>query len=126
METYTGSCLCQNITYQVTGKPSFAHLCSCNMCQKWSGALTVAWVEFPMDTLVWNGPGGKPAFYRSSKKTQRCFCAQCGGTLAAIDDGYDQVSITMASLHKPASIIPGKQHSYQEEAPYWWKVRIEG
>ncbi|WP_164503872.1 GFA family protein [Rickettsiales endosymbiont of Stachyamoeba lipophora] len=125
MQEYSGRCLCGHISYKVEGKPAFPHLCSCKMCQKWSGALTVAWTEFPIKTLTWNGPGGEPAFYRSSKKTQRGFCPKCGSTLCALDDGYENISITIASLREPSSVIPGNQHSYQEEAPSWWKVRIE-
>src|SRR6185312_7991842 len=101
MKEYTGSCLCGNITYKVKGEPIFPHLCSCRMCQKWSGALTVAWTEFSLKTFIWNGPGGKPSFYRSSQKTQRYFCPKCGSTLGAIDDGSETIGITIASLRKP-------------------------
>jgi hypothetical protein len=121
---YSGSCLCKNITFTAKGEPGFPHLCSCHMCQKWSGAPTVAWVEFPLETFKWDGPGGKPAFYRSSQNTQRCFCQNCGGTLGALDDGSESIGITIASLHKPDLIIPGKQHSFEESAPPWWKVTI--
>src|SRR5579862_355858 len=69
---YKGGCLCNETTYTAKGKPSNPHLCSCTMCQKSSGALTVAWVEFPLDTFQWNGR--KPGLYQSSEKTQRCFC----------------------------------------------------
>jgi hypothetical protein len=120
---FSGGCLCGDTTYVSYGEPSNPHLCSCTMCQKSSGALTVAWVEFPLDTFEWNGVRD-PGLYQSSLKTKRCFCQRCGGLLGAINDGSANISITIASLNDPDLIIPGEQHSYKESAPVWWNVHI--
>ena len=48
---YEGGCLCNETTFTARGEPSNPHLCSCTMCQKSSGAPTVAWVEFPLATF---------------------------------------------------------------------------
>jgi hypothetical protein len=120
---YSGRCLCGDTTYQVEGEPSNPHLCSCTMCQKSSGAPTVAWVEFPLDTFKWNGLR-KPGLYQSSAKTQRCFCHNCGGLLGAINEGASNISITISSLNNPNVIVPGEQHSYKESAPVWWDPHI--
>ena len=122
MTVHTGTCLCGNIQYRANGKPAFPHLCSCRTCQLWSGAPTVAWVEFPIDGFSWTGPGGEPALHQSSAKTRRGFCAECGSTLCAIDDGYDRISVTMATLDDSSRIKLGKQHSFQDEAPFWWPL----
>jgi hypothetical protein len=124
MKEYTGQCLCGHIRYTARGKPSFPHICSCRMCQQWSGAPTVAWVEFLMDGFEWSGAGGRPTLFRSSEKTQRGHCAKCGGTICAIDDGRDKIAITMATLDDPSSIVPGKQHSFAASAPTWWTVNV--
>jgi hypothetical protein len=121
-----GGCLCGNITYQIDNEQSiFPHLCSCHMCQKWSGAPTVAWVEFPLKSFKWTGKGGEPAYYQSSEKTSRGFCPKCGSTLCAVDDGYDNIALTIASLDNPNLVVPDKQHSYHGSAPSWWKVKVE-
>lgn len=119
-----GGCLCGHIRFSAGGAPSFPHLCSCRMCQRWSGAPTVAWVEFPLAELSWNGPGGAPTLHRSSAKSQRGFCPKCGGTLCALDDGYDKASLTIACFDDPNGFTLGKQHSFSEMAPGWWKVEI--
>lgn len=116
---YKGGCLCSATSYVATGKPSNPHLCSCTMCQKSSGALTVAWVEFSLDNFKWIG---KPGLYQSSEKTLRCFCQKCGGLLGAINEGCPNICITIASLNNPELVVPGKQHSYKESAPSWWKI----
>lgn len=120
---YKGGCLCKKTTFTARGAPINPHLCSCTMCQKSSGALTVAWVEFPLTTFQWTGEN-KPGFYQSSEKTQRCFCQKCGGLLGTLNDGYPNVCITIASLDNPELIRPDKQHSYKESAPCWWQVSI--
>lgn len=80
------------ISLRNRGKSQFPHLCLCRICQKWSGAPTVAWAEFPSKQLIW-GPGGEPAFYRSSNHTKRGFCPKCGSSLCALDDGSNEVVI---------------------------------
>ena len=122
MLKYNGGCLCNKTTFTSTAEPINPHLCSCKMCQKSSGAPTVAWLEFPLKAFKWTGE--KPGLYQSSKKTKRCFCTECGGLLGAINNGSDYISITIASLENPNLVIPGEQHSYKESAPYWWKVKI--
>lgn len=125
-QLYSGGCLCGHIRFEVAGNPSFPHLCSCRMCQKWSGAPTVAWVEFLLTDFSWTGPGGEPNRFQSSEQSERGFCAKCGSTVCALDDGYDKISLTIATLDEPSAIIPGKQHSYEASAPDWWRVGIKG
>ncbi|MFD2205560.1 GFA family protein [Kiloniella antarctica] len=121
---FSGGCLCGHIRFQATGKPTFPHLCSCRMCQTWSGAPTVAWVEFPLKNFSWTGPGGEPAKFKSSEKTQRGFCPNCGGSICAIDEGYDKISLTITTFDEPSVLVPGKQFSYRKSAPKWFIADI--
>lgn len=123
MQTYNGGCLCRETTYTVSGEPSNPHLCSCTMCQKSSGAPTVAWVEFPLQTFQWTGTR-HPGQYQSSAKTKRCFCQNCGGLLATLNEGYPNVCITIATLDNPSLIVPHETHSFKESAPSWWNPRV--
>ena len=119
---YDGGCLCRATTFRAHGKPSNPHLCSCTMCQKSSGAPTVAWVEFPLATFQWNH--AIPGMYPSSEKTKRCFCQQCGGLLGTLNTGYANICITIASLDNPDLIVPNETHSYQASTPSWWSAHI--
>ena len=125
MQEYTGGCLCGHIKYRVKGKPVSPHLCSCRMCQKSTGAITSAWVGFPKAKLVWDGPGKQPAFYRSSEKCRRGFCPKCGGLVCAEDDGYENITMTIATLDDLGAIVPEQGHSYLESAPAWWQVTVK-
>lgn len=123
MTDFEGSCLCGHIRYLAKGKGTFPHLCSCTMCQQWSGAPTVAWAEFPLESFCWLD--NEPEFYQSSAKTKRGHCPKCSTSLCAIDDGYPKISLTMSSLKDSSAIKLGKQHSYHKFLPEWvpWKPR---
>ncbi len=124
MVEYNGGCLCKDTAYTARSEPINPHLCSCAMCQKSSRSLTVPWVSFSLENFQWN-PDNQLGMYRSSEKTQRVFCKKCGSFLGAIDDGGDSICVTIASLDHPAEIIPGKQHSYEKEAPSWWVLHVK-
>ena len=67
MANYRGGCLCGHIRYSSSATPIRPHFCSCRMCQQWSGAPIVAWVDFPQRSPTFDGLGGEPAFFRSSE-----------------------------------------------------------
>ncbi|MBN9231772.1 MAG: hypothetical protein BGO90_03995 [Legionella sp. 40-6] len=122
MLEYHGGCLCNKTTYTARGEPFNPHLCSCTMCQKSSGAPTVAWVEFPLSHFQWTA--SNPGLYQSSEKTTRCFCKKCGGLLGTLNVGYSNICITIASLKNPNLVVPNKKHSYKKSAPLWWEPHI--
>lgn len=123
VESWSGGCLCGSVRFVARGRGTFRHLCSCTMCRKWSGAFTVAWAEFPVADFVWTNELGL-TFYQSSAATRRGFCNRCGSTICAIDDGYDRISVATAVLDDGHALVPGKTHSFAEEAPEWWTVSI--
>ncbi|APX12799.1 GFA family protein [Tateyamaria omphalii] len=124
--THIGGCLCGHIRFSATGPALKPHTCSCKMCQRHSGALTTAWVEFPADAVTWTGPGGAPSTYRSSDYSSRAFCPICGSTLGAIDD--DPVIALLLGIFddtSPADLVP-TSHSYRAGRPKWWQVSVKG
>ncbi|MEO0783512.1 MAG: GFA family protein, partial [Pseudomonadota bacterium] len=99
--------------------------CSCTMCQRHSGALTVAWVEFPKDAVRWTGPGGAPALWRSSDKSSRAFCPTCGSTIGAVDDA-PVIALVLGIFDKPgAAARRPTSHSYRSKRPKWWRVTTD-
>ena len=121
---YEGGCLCGQIRFRATGPVGWPHTCSCRMCQRHSGALTLAWAEFPRDRVHWTGPGGAPATWRSSDKSSRAFCPTCGSTLGAIDDG-PVVALVIGSFDTPnRQALAPVGHSYVSRRPRWWHITI--
>lgn len=121
---YEGGCLCGHIRFVATTAPEKPHTCSCRMCQKHSGALTLCWVEFPKASIRWNGKGGTPALYRSSDYSSRAFCPKCGSTLGAVDDA-PTVGLILGSFDSNSrkALVP-TYHSFAGSRPRWWKPGI--
>jgi hypothetical protein len=121
---YEGGCLCGAIRFVASGPVGWPHTCSCKMCQRHSGALTLSWVEFPRDAVAWTGPEGAPQVWRSSAKSSRAFCATCGSTLGAIDDA-PTIALLLGSFDAPnRKELAPVGHSYISTRPKWWHVVI--
>jgi len=78
----------------------------------------VAWIDVPLDAAHFDGPGGEPAWYRSSERAQRGFCLSCGGTVFYRSGGGVLLGITTASLDEPDRFPPVKW-SHKGSAPVW-------
>lgn len=117
-----GKCLCGSITYFFAAEPIWPHYCCCDDCQRWSGAPTVAWVDFPQSSFSLNDPNGWLKIYRSSSASQRAFCSQCGSSLFAIDDDGKNMSVTIVTLDRPNLHRP-ETVSYVTFAPRWLPIK---
>ncbi len=125
-KTYLGGCLCGSVRFEAKAPALKPHTCSCKMCQRHTGALTAAWVEFPKDAVAWTGPGGSPATYRSSDYSSRAFCEKCGSSIGAIDDApVIALLIGCFDKNKGKELAP-HDHSFRAGRPKWWSIAIEG
>jgi hypothetical protein len=121
---YRGGCLCGATRFEAVGVPEKPHTCSCRMCQRHTGSLTAAWVEFPRDAVSWTGPAGLPATWRSSDVSSRAFCSTCGSSLGAIDD-RPVIALLLGSFDSPnrRELMPA-YHAYRGPRPKWWHLDI--
>lgn len=121
---YRGGCLCGAIQFEAQGPAAKPHTCSCDQCQKQTGALTACWVEFPRDSVRWVGPGGAPATWRSSDYSSRAFCATCGSSIGAIDD-EPTVGLLLGLFEaKDARELSPQFHSFEDGRPAWWQPAV--
>ncbi|MGK5033765.1 GFA family protein [Janthinobacterium sp. LB3P118] len=98
----TGGCLCGAVRFQVTGKGSNPHSCSCRNWQL--------------------GTANAPATYRSSGYSSRGFCAACGSSIGAIDDA-PTVALLVGSFDDAAhAAFAPEYHSFEDARPGWWPV----
>lgn len=113
----TGSCLCGGVSYEVAGPLREIIGCHCAQCRKTSGhhvAATnapAAAVTFANDeTLAW---------YRSSERAERGFCARCGGNLFWRRIGSETISIFAGTLDD-TSDLPFRRHIFvKDKADYF-------
>ncbi|WTZ55065.1 GFA family protein [Nocardia sp. NBC_01388] len=116
-----GGCLCGNIRFSATGAPDFPHLCSCEHCQRLSGAPVMSWVSFPSEGFEWTGPGGEPTWFETFPQICRGFCPSCGSTMASKGDEEGLVGVTMMSLDDHTSLVPERQ-SFRPNAVPWLPI----
>jgi hypothetical protein len=118
MNTYDGGCLCGRVRFRVTAAPLDTGYCHCRMCQRNSGAPTVAWATFPADRFHWIADTA--AIYRSSAHARRFFCANCGSYMVFTrEDCPAEVSVNTASLDDPGA-CPPRMHIFTESRIPWF------
>ncbi|MFE3105262.1 GFA family protein [Nocardia tengchongensis] len=118
---YEGGCLCGKIRFRADAEAIWPHLCSCEHCQKLSGAPVVAWVSFPAASFTWTG---QPKWFATHPTTDRGFCGECGSFLGARDtegECKDQIGVTMFALDDHRGLSPVHQ-SCKDNAVPWLPV----
>lgn len=97
-----GGCQCGAVRYSVERFGRSA-LCHCRMCQKAFGGFFGPLVE--AHGVVWTGDA--PAYFASSQRNRRGFCAKCGTPLSYEFDGGAEIAI--GSLDDPTQAAPTLQ-----------------
>ncbi|MEY4982377.1 MAG: hypothetical protein RIR62_643 [Pseudomonadota bacterium] len=86
----------------------------------------MVWVSYPKEAVVWDGPGGAPALWRSSDFSSRAFCPRCGSTLGAVDDA-PTVGLVTGVFDRPGiKALAPLSHSYRASRPRWWSALFGG
>jgi hypothetical protein len=93
----TGSCLCGNVKYQISGTIGDIVHCHCQTCRKAHGSAfsSVAAVKDKDFKLINKATLG---CYESSKGKNRYFCPNCGTQIYAKKDGTEHIVLRLGSL----------------------------
>ena len=123
MAIHEGGCLCGRIRFRVTADPLDSGYCHCRMCQRNSGAPTVAWATFPSTSFSWIA--GMPTAYRSSAEATRSFCPACGSYLMfSSTEAPQEISLNAGSFDAPEA-FPPRKHIFVESRIAWFRTRDE-
>jgi hypothetical protein len=80
--THPGSCLCGDVTFQISGDFESFFLCHCARCRKDSGSAHAANLFSSTAQLRWlSGETQVRTFQAPSSRHRRSFCARCGSAL---------------------------------------------
>ena len=115
MSDRTGSCLCGQVTYCVTGPLRDVLLCHCSQCRKTSGHYVAA-TSCPEDAIKVTG---KVTWYRSSDAAQRGFCGTCGGNLFWRPDGQGRMGIFAGTFDAPTGLRTSAQICTGDKSDYF-------
>lgn len=121
-EQMTGGCACGRIRYTAQVAPDEAYLCHCRMCQRASGAISLALVNAKLDAVQWER---EPDWYDSSPIAVRPYCRECGTSLGfKFKKGSDKMDLTVASFDDVSRFRP-KHHFGAEGIQRAW-LNTEG
>ncbi|MCZ4280694.1 GFA family protein [Kiloniella laminariae] len=77
-----GSCLCQQVSFEITGEFEQFYLCHCQHCQKDTGSAHAANLFSTTAKLKWvKGKENVKTFILPETRHVKCFCSCCGSPL---------------------------------------------
>lgn len=112
-----GGCLCGAIRYRATAPPVSRSICHCRSCRRASGAPSVAWSTFHVNSLVFRR--GVPMRFMSSGEVVRTFCGDCGTPLTYRHaQDTDTIDVTTGSLDAPEQFPPTREIWIEHKLPW--------
>ncbi len=82
------------------------------MCQRATGGVSIALVNFKQADITWER---EPDWYASSPIAKRSFCASCGTPLGfRFNEDSETIDLTMGSFDDPSEFRP--QHHFGAES----------
>ena len=112
----TGGCQCGAVRFRAKrlGRGS---ICHCRMCQKAFGNFYAPLVS--SFGVVWTR--GAPAYFQSSNKVRRGFCAACGTPLTyeLLDrSDHEEIEVAIAAFDDPPLAAPAIQVNPNDKLPF--------
>ena len=89
--TVSGSCLCGQISYQVSGSVQMINHCHCSMCRKVHGAAFGSFLHVNADGFEWLSGAELVSTYQAPGNDDRCFCNNCGSNVPVIEEDYNVI-----------------------------------
>jgi hypothetical protein len=116
-EVLTGACLCGIVRFQVVGPISGTDACHCVQCRKHSGHFFAS-CDAPRTALTIEGEE-HIAWYASSARVRRGFCARCGSTLFWDPIERDWIAIAMGAFDAPTGLRLHRHIFVAEQGDYY-------
>ncbi|MCC0035646.1 MAG: GFA family protein [Hoeflea sp.] len=105
--TYSGSCLCGAVRFQIRGAFESFFLCHCRRCQKDTGSAHAANLFSTTAALEWlSGHDLVRSFELSGTRHKKSFCRECGSALPCADKETGLLVVPAGSLDDPIGIRP--------------------
>ncbi|MFC4821211.1 GFA family protein [Dokdonella ginsengisoli] len=114
---HRGSCLCGAVSFEVDADLRAPDACHCSMCRRQSGHF---WASTDVLRTDLRFIGADPlAWFRSSEKVRRGFCATCGSVLFWDAQGKDTISVSMGAFDSPTGTRLEKHIFVADKGDYY-------
>jgi hypothetical protein len=112
-----GACLCGAVRFEVAGELARPDACHCSQCRRQSGHFWAS-TDVPRDALAIEG-ADKIAWFRSSERVRRGFCALCGSVLFWDPIGRDRIAVAMGAFDAPTGTRLEKHIFIADKGDYY-------
>lgn len=120
----TGSCLCGNVKFEVSGAFQSFFLCHCARCRKDTGSAHAANLFSSTASITWLCGQDSIRTYRlPGTRHERSFCMECGSALPSVQMEGALLVVPAGSLDSAIDIRPDAHISYASRA--LWDARLE-
>jgi hypothetical protein len=108
-----GKCFCGAVELEVAGSPEAMGYCHCRSCRSWSGGPLNAFSLWKSQAVRVKSGAQHVATYQKTEKSQRQYCAKCGGHLMTIHPTWGLVDVFTATI-PTLDFVPGVHVNYAE------------
>jgi hypothetical protein len=117
--TYSGSCLCGEISFEIEGEFDRFYLCHCEYCRKDTGSAHAANLFSSTATLRWLSGANKIArFNLPATRHSKCFCSICGSALPIKRMNGELLVVPAGSLNSEVRMRPNA-HIFVSSRAAW-------
>ena len=117
----SGSCLCQEVRYEIAGPLGKAAYCHCSRCRKWSGSALLGYAGVAKRHFRWTRGEDLLGRFPSSERVFRVFCSRCGSALVAwpSDPAAESLWVMMGTLDDDPGVKPSLHIFVGSKAPWF-------
>jgi len=122
MQTIHGSCLCQQVQYQVTGHLNVFQYCHCSRCRKFTGSAHAANLLVKPEHFNWLAGEDKVSRFQpaDTKHFATAFCHLCGSSLPWLAKTGKAMVIPAGTLDQAPDIQP-QQNIFWDSKANWYR-----
>ena len=116
---HSGSCLCQQVKYEVEGNFDGFILCHCTYCQKDTGSAHAANLFSSSAKLNWiSGKDKVKTFNLVPTRHTKSFCVDCGSAMPSLQMGGQLLVVPAGSLDTEVPVKPQAHIFYASKASW--------
>ncbi|MEX1033627.1 MAG: GFA family protein [Cellvibrionaceae bacterium] len=122
MKVVTGRCVCEAISYQISGELGPVFNCHCSKCRRWHGSAFRTRASVNRSQFKWLSGEEHLSVYMSSDDVTKTFCSICGSNLASFyQDKPDIVGVALGGLEGDPGARP-EANIFVASKAAWYEI----